>query len=171
MNKKIKIMIGILLGVALIVVCFCLNPDTEENNLLTDPEMILANAEEQSSAITEEEQKDFIESTVSEFLEKYQQAEASAFLISRTGCQYCQIAEPILKKIAKEYDIDIYNLNTVTFSEEDIENFKNSHEIFQGNFGTPFLMVIQNGDIMVYQDGLTDYEHYIDLLQTGNIIS
>ena len=163
-----KWIIGIILGIVLLIVCCFISP--KDKTILVDPNAIYDNAQKESSSIKEDEKRDFVEITVNEYLEKYQANEKSVILLSRTGCPYCQIVEPILQKIAKEYDLELYDLNTSTFIGEDAENFVNSNEVFQGDFGTPYFMIVGDNQLVDSIDGLTDYEHYVDFLSSNGII-
>jgi thiol-disulfide isomerase/thioredoxin len=170
MNKKVKIILGIVLGAALIGICFFISPDSKQSSLITDPTEIYENAKKQSSNITDAEKKDLIEINVTTYLEKLYQKSKSPILVSRTGCQYCDISVPILQKLAKDYNVDIYELNTANFQEDEISQFVNSASIFKEGFGTPFVMIVQNGEITDYIDGVSDYEHYEDLLSSVGLI-
>lgn len=170
MNKNKKVILGIVLGIVLLIVCFSINPNEKKSLLSTDPTEIYANAERQSASIIAEQKKDLVEINVATYLEKLNQATVSPILISRTGCQYCEISAPILQKLAKDYNIDIYDLNTANFTEDEIGQFVNSASIFKEGFGTPFVMIVQNGEVTDYIDGVSDYEHYEDLLASVGLI-
>ena len=100
----------------------------------------------------------------------YKQENNNVIIITRTGCKYCEIAKPLLQKIAKEYDLNIYDLNTANFTEEDKDNFLASNEVFQESFGTPYLMIVNNESMIANQQGVTDYEHYVIFLKENQII-
>ncbi len=170
MKSKILIIAGVILGLGLLVASFFLGPKQEHFKLLEDPNAILINAQQESSAVKDNERKKFIQINVNEYLEMYKKNETNLILISRTGCQYCQIAEPILQNISKKYNLKIYNLNTTDFTEEDIEKFLGSNETFQSGVGTPYLFIIRQEKIIATQQGLTDYEHYVKFLQDNGIV-
>lgn len=167
MNKKI--VLGIIIGIVLLIVCFFIKPNGG-GSLLEDPAEIYENAQRESAAIKENEKKDLQEITVATYLEKYTQDQASIILVKRTGCPYCEVAEPILQKISKDYDLKIDSLNTNNFTEDEIADFLHSNEIFNEGFGTPFLMIVQNNSIVDFIDGVTDYEHYVDLFSKNLLI-
>ena len=169
MKKKIGIIIGIIVLLALIGISFFINPK-EEENLETDPEVILANAKKESEEIQKEEQKEFVEITVDDYLEYYQESDKTLVLIGRTGCQYCQIAEPIIRNLSYQYDLTIYYLNLDNFKEEDKSKLLNSNEVFQSNFGTPLFLLVGNNSIIDKVDGLTDKAHYKTFFKMNELI-
>ena len=173
MNKKtIGIIVGIVLGIGLIVLSATIKPKTTRNLevLSNDMNVIIANAEKESANVKEEEKKDFININVNQYLEYYQGSEKRIILLARPTCHYCQIAEPIIQKVAKDYNLDINYLNTDEFTEEDQQAFVNSDERFSSGFGTPFMMIVQNSGIIDSVDGLTDYAHYVYLFRKNSII-
>lgn len=173
MNKKtIGIIAGIVLGIGLIVLSATIKPKTTRNLevLSNDMNVIIANAEKESANVKDEEKKDFININVNQYLEYYQGSEKRIILLARPTCHYCQIAEPIIQKVAKDYNLDINYLNTDEFTEEDQQAFVNSDERFSSGFGTPFMMIVQNGGIIDSVDGLTDYAHYVYLFRKNSII-
>ena len=173
MNKKtIGIIVGIVLGIGLIVLSATIKPKTTRNLevLSNDMNVIIANAEKESANVKDEEKKDFININVNQYLEYYQGSEKRIILLARPTCHYCQIAEPIIQKVAKDYNLDINYLNTDEFTEEDQQAFVNSDERFSSGFGTPFMMIVQNGGIIDSVDGLTDYAHYVYLFRKNSII-
>ena len=171
-KKKTGIIVGVILVVCLIIASFSIKPKTSSNleNLSDDMNVIIANAEKESAAVKDEEKKEFISINVDQYLEYYNGSEKKLVLLARPTCHYCQIAEPIIQKVSKEYNIDIYYLNTDDFSEDDQQVFVNSDERFSSGFGTPFLMILKDGGIVDSVDGLTDYAHYVYLLRKNNLI-
>ena len=166
MKKKISIILIILFIVILFVVCFFLTPKTED-----EPSGdILTRAQEESSAILESERKDFEEVNVSSYLEKYRSDELNIVLIGRTTCPYCQIAEPILQKISKEYNLTIFYLNTDYVTQDEKESLLSSDEFFNSSFGTPLLMIVGKEEIVDTLEGLADYDQYISFLKKNEFI-
>ena len=172
LNKKnIGITLGIILVlVALIVISSVITPKGENNSLSEDAKSIYDNAVKESESITANERKDYIEIDMNIYLEKYKQEEASFVLVGRDSCQYCQIAEPILQKISKEYNFDIYYLNTDHFTQEDKEMLLDSNEFFEGGFGTPLVLLIEKETIKAHVDGLLDYSNYVAFLKEYSFI-
>lgn len=167
MNKKVFGIVGIVLLIALLIICACINPNGKPSNNSTS---IIEKAIEESSAVKETEQKDFIEINIDEYLNKYNGEEKFLVLVARPTCHYCQIAEPILRNISYKYDININYLNTDNFQNDDAQKFIQSDEFFSNGFGTPMLLIVSNGRIDDMVDGVTDKKHYEEFLKNNNYI-
>lgn len=173
-KKNIFTIIGIsLLLILLIVGCFVGGENNTKKittTLSNDPQVIYNNAKKESDAITENEQGELTEIKIDTYLEYLAGESKKAILIARPTCRYCQIAEPIIKKIIKDYNVEINYLNTDGFEGDDTARFTASDETFTNGFGTPMLIVVSNGKIIDKVDGLTDTAHYIDFLKSNEII-
>lgn len=166
MDKKKGLKIaGIVIGVLIVLVLAFTVGNKEEKTTTTaelsnNPSDILENAKKESAAVTEKDKKEFPQIDVDTYLEYYNGSEEKLILLARPTCGYCQIAEPILQKMAKDYDITIYYLNTDNFTDESQAKFIQSDELFQSGFGTPLLLIVKEGAIVDKVDGLTDTAHY-----------
>lgn len=167
MNKKIFGIIGIVTLIVLFIISCSINLN---GNKKDNSEDILENAINESVIVKETEQKEFTEINVDEYINKYNKEERSIVLIARPGCQYCQIAEPILHNIAYKYDLNINYLNTDNFQGEDSKKFIESNNSFSNGFGTPMLLIVSNSRIDDMIDGVTDTRHYIEFLKENRFI-
>lgn len=171
MKEETKNIIIIVIVIAVLVgLVALLGGSKNEKKLEESPEIILKNAEKESSSVKESDKKDFIQINVDKYLEYYNGNEKKVILIARPTCHYCQIAEPILQKLSKELSIDINYLNTDNFGEEDEAKLVSSNEFFEEGYGTPILLVVSKSSIIDKVDGLTDSTHYIDFFQRNEII-
>lgn len=163
-NKKLAIVLIIVI-VLLIIVSAGIGGGKSKDNLSsklssTDADSILSNAQNESSAVKDNEKKDFTQIDVDKYLEYYAGSENKIVLLARPTCHYCQIAEPIIQNIAYKYDIDINYLNTDNFTDDAQKKFINSNETFKEGYGTPYLMIVANNKIVDSVDGVTDAAHY-----------
>ncbi len=173
MEKFKKLLPIIALGIIaiLIVISFFIGEkDTKKSSLSNDIDQILENAEKESSAIKEEEMKDFENIDIDKYLEYYEGSENKIIFIGRPTCPFCEVAAPIVKKINKDYNLNIYYLNTDDFVDDDETRFVQSDEFLNDGYGTPLLFIVSNGTIVDKVDGLTDTNHYLNFLETNNII-
>ena len=172
--KKLLPVIGIGVAGILIVIC-CFVGDKEvtktTSKLTDDVDQILTNAQKESSQVEDDDEKDFESINVDKYLEYYNGSEDKIIFIGRPTCSYCQVAEPIVKKINKDYDLNIYYLNTDDFVDDDEGNFVSSDEFLKDGYGTPMLFIVSNGKIVDKVDGLSDTAHYLDFLKKNNFIS
>jgi len=169
-GKKSVIILLITIVVLLLISLFVGNKDSKSNELSNDATVILNNAQTESSNVKDSEKKEFQEITVADYLNYYEGEEKTLILLARPTCHYCQIAEPILHKIAYDYDLDIKYLNTDEFSEEDSINLVQSNDYFNNGYGTPVLLLVSNGEIIDMVDGLTDTAHYVKFFKDNKFI-
>lgn len=174
MNKGLKIGLIVVGVVILLVLIFILGSKNEgptsPDGLSNNPDVILANAEKESAEVTEDQMGDFVDVDVNTYLSYYAGSEAKVILLARPTCHYCTIAEPILHKLVKDYNLEINYLNPDNFTEEDQTNFVQSDEEFSEGFGTPFLFIVRDNQIVDKVDGLTDTAHYIYFFQVNGYI-
>ncbi len=172
-NKKTITIIGIILLVVLLVIG-CMVGGTESSDssskLSNDPQTIMTNAQKESNAVQEDEKAELNEITIDQYLDYYNGNEPKLVLVARPTCGYCQIAEPIIQKLVKDYNIELYYLNTDNLSGPDSARFTQSDEKFSSGFGTPMLLVVENKKIVDMVDGLTDTAHYIEFLKDNKFI-
>lgn len=174
-NKNILIgVLGVLLVVLLIVGASVGGKDkssaTEKRVDSGDSSSILDNAQKESEAVSEDEMKDFVSININDYLDMKASDDKSIVLVARPTCHYCQIAEPILHKVAKEYDLDINYLNTDDFSQDDQTTFVKSDESFSEGYGTPMLLIVGSDSIIDRINGLTDHDHYVELLKNNGFV-
>ena len=178
-DRNKKIVTGIVVAVGVILVCaLCYfassavsakagdnysesdnsNSSTTSSSSASD---MTSRAQEESANVPDDEQKDFNDIDIDEYLDLYDGSEDSIVLFSRPTCGYCQIAEPILHHIAYQYKLTINHVNTDEMSSDDETKLVESDEYFSDGFGTPLLVVVSNGEIVDMVSGLVDTENYV----------
>ena len=75
-------------------------------------------------------------------VEKLENKEDFILVVSKTTCSYCNEYKPKLERIAKEYKIEMYYIQTDLIDTKDQENFD---KIFNVS-GTPETVFIRNGE-------------------------
>ena len=150
-DKSKKIVIGIVVAVGVILVCaLCYfassavsaksgdnYSESDSSSSNNDAANMTARAQEESANVPEDEQKDFNDIDIDEYLDLYDGSKNSIVLFSRPTCGYCQIAEPILHHIAYQYNLTINHVNTDEMSSDDEANLVESDDYFSDGFGTP----------------------------------
>lgn len=172
-NKKFGIVIVVILVGLLITSCFIGNdkPGKKTSNVMTeDVNVILANAERESNAVTDEEKGEFNQINIDEYLDMYESSDKDIVLIARPTCGYCTVATPIIQKLIKEYDLDVNYLNTDNFDNDGNSKLVASDEFFSEGYGTPLLVVVSDNSIVDKVDGLTDTAHYLEFFKTNGFI-
>ncbi len=173
-KKKIGIIIGAILLVVLLVVASTIKPNesktkTDNTELSEDSNVIYNNILKESEEIKDEERAPYTEITMATYNEKMSAEGKSLILLARPTCSYCELAEPILQRIIKNYNVEILYLDTDKLSDEEFSSILNSDEVFS-DFGTPFLLLVENGEIIDVVDGVMDTAHYVDFLQRNSMI-
>ena len=73
-------------------------------------------------------------------------------------------------ELFKDYDVQIYYLNTDDFSDEDNSKFIKYNNDWSDGYGTPMLLLVGDNKIIDIVDGATDTEHYIEFLKGHDLI-
>ena len=66
--------------------------------------------------------------------------------VGNPTCGYCQKIEPLLGALEIEESIQFNYLNTATMSPDDFNNISKTSKAFEGEWGTPTLVAIINGE-------------------------
>ena len=174
-KKKILTIIGVIAFIVIIILSIVIKPvdsgsGSTSKTLTNDPTTIMSNAQEESEKIEDSEKGEFNQINVDTYLAYKAGEEAKIILVARPTCHYCQIAEPIVQKIIHDYNVEVNYLNTDNFEGEDQANFVKSDDMFSEGFGTPMLLLVQNGKIVDSIDGLTDTAHYVEFMKKHNFI-
>jgi len=170
-NSNIIIALAIVLIFLVVLAFFVGTKENDPNHLSNDPNVIMSNAERESKEIKEEEKKAFNYITIDQYFELLAGEEKSIILLARPGCQYCQIAEPIIQNVMYQYNLDINYLNTDDFDEDALGKFINSDEMWSEGFGTPMLYLVQKNGIIDVVDGVTDRGHYKEFFINNGYVS
>lgn len=177
MKKNIVwIVLGVLLAIGLLIASFYIgdkNDGIDESlsgNYSAEVEQIIRNAQKESAAVKEDEKAELASITVEDYINLYSAEGKSLILLSRPTCSYCKVADPIIRKIAKIYSLDIKYLNPDEFTEDTQRQFVESDELFKEGYGTPLLLVVGNNSIIDIVDGLTDNAHYMEFFQKNEFI-
>ncbi len=169
--KKIMIVCLIIFVVVGGIVMYLVST-SEERNLKKQQQNVINNASNDSGNVSSDEMKDFIIIDTDKYLELYKGDKTSVVMIGRSGCEFCQTAEPIIKNIMYEKKIDVYYLSTDGFDSEDREKMLNSDKYFQEKKGisTPCILIVKNSTIVDIIEGLADKNNYLDFFKENNII-
>ena len=88
--------------------------------------------------------KYFNEISDDEIIEKLDNKESFVLLISQTTCSHCANYKPKLKKVAKEYKINIHYIDVDLLDKDDYDEL-NSRLSFASS-GTPLTIFLKNGE-------------------------
>ena len=169
MSNKKKIGITILIIGLLVLIVLAFTVHKEDDFLSDDPDTILENAKQESKEAEREKIKEHKKINIETLYKYYEGKEAKIILFARPTCEYCSIAEPILKRLSYQYNIEINYINTEELSADAQEKLLALDEFFK-SLKTPTLMIVKDKSITDYVKGLTDRAHYKDFFRRNKII-
>lgn len=155
----------------IIIILFIISPMLTKNSKydINDNQTLFARASNESSNIKDDEKKEFSYIDVDTYLILAHNEDKSLVLVGRSGCQYCNIAEPIIQNIMFKYDLKIYYISTDDFTEDSYRKFSESNDLLV-SFATPLLMIVANDNIIDYEQGLLDTSGYINFLVKNELL-
>lgn len=96
--------------------------------------------------------------------------EDSVIVIGQSTCQYCVQAKLILNQLAEEKDVTINYLNISYLTEEEGEEFEKSLDYFQKEWGTPIMIIVNDGKMVDIVEQMVTKEEYIEFLEENGVL-
>ena len=129
--------------------------------------------EKDADSVKKKEMADFTNIDIDKYLELYSNDEADAVLIGRSGCQYCQLVEPILRNMMYKSKFTINYLSLDSFDDSAREKLLNSDKYFKEKKGveTPMLLVVKDSSIVAYLEGVYSRKDYNNFFVKNGILS
>lgn len=163
MQKKILIIFGIFL------LCFGMYFVSKDDSNDSSESDTYSIAEAESSKISDDKLREYTNINIDSYFDLYNSDETSIIAFIKDGCQYCEIANKIIKNIMYENDFDLNSVVTNTLTEEEQEKLINSNSYFS-SFGTPSIVVVSEGDIIDSIDGLNTTKEYENFFKKYGLI-
>ncbi len=135
------------------------------NNNVGNGEDILQIATKDAGDVKDDERVAPNEISTDDYLSLYGGSDQKLVLFSSPTCQYCKIATPILENLIYQYKVEINYLNTGNLSNEDRQKIMESNDYFKEGFGTPLMLVVQDGKIVDKIDGLVTKDSYMSFFK------
>ena len=112
------------------------------------------------------------ETSVADYLKIISKNDTSIIYIGRPGCGYCQMFQPILEEVLKQYKIGVEYVNIENISsQEEWDSFENSNEYLKaGEWGTPTLIVYKDKKIVKVNPGYVEKDNLIAFFKESGII-
>ena len=104
---------------------------------------------------------------VKEFNDAYNSSEKRVVLYASTKCHFCEREKPIVKQIAKDYDLDVVILDVSILSKKQVDDILGKLEI-EG--ATPTTAIVQNKKVLSTHVGYMDGQDYVDYLVENGIL-
>lgn len=90
--------------------------------------------------------------------------------LSKPTCYYCNLIEPITTFLEEEYELEYHHIDTGNLSNAELTKVLDIMNINVETFGTPYIAIVQNGEIIGEQVGYTDEDVLFNLFKTHNLI-
>ena len=123
------------------------------------------------SDIPEDEQQAPTEIDIDKYLALKEGSDLSIIYIARPTCSYCQKQKPIIYHLIYQYQLPVNYLNTDELDEEGFEKLTNSDEYFSSQWGTPLILIVQNGNIVDKAPGYHEEQELITFFQNNGFIN
>ena len=88
-----------------------------------------------------------------------------AIYIGRPTCSYCQMFEPVLQEMKESYNFDYYYINTDELTTSQIRGVLATLGIKEDEFGTPYIVFMEDGKMVSNHVGYTDARTFFDKLK------
>ncbi len=102
-----------------------------------------------------------------EFYEAFDSKEIKMIFFARTSCSFCALQKPILKNVAKDYDLDYFNIDTDELSSEEVQEIISALGI-EGS--TPNSIVVKEGKVLATSNGYLDGKEYVKYLVKNGVL-
>lgn len=101
----------------------------------------------------------------------YSEKNINIIYLGRDDCGYCQMFDPVISNLSKTYNFDYTYININKLTNSDLEKTIELLNIDVSLFGTPYIVISENGKEIKNQIGYTDEISLFNLLQSSGIIS
>ena len=142
------------------------NNNTSTDSSSTDENPLL----EEGEVITDSDMGELTEIGYSELETFIKKKEKQMVFLGSEYCGWCIYQKPILRKIVKDYNIEINYLNLGNISSDDSQKLANLHSDL-AEFGTPCFIVVENGKVTVVDQGARGTSGMVSFLKTNGFIS
>ena len=173
MNKVTVIIVSVLVFVVVfvggIVLLF------KDNGIVENEakDSYIADIEKDVDSIKKKEMANFTKIDIDEYIELYKNDKSSVVLIGRSGCEYCQLVEPILRNMMYKDKFKINYLSLDGFDDAAREKLLKSDEYFEKKEGveTPMLLIVKDSSIVDFLEGVFSRKEYKKFFTNNDVIS
>lgn len=105
--------------------------------------------------------------TMTDFNKSLNSEELSLVYYMHTGCQFCEMQEPILEQIAKDYNLTYITIDSKKISKSDDEKIV---DILENEGRTPTLAIVKNGEVKAKNIGYLEGYKLVEFLVKSEIL-
>lgn len=99
------------------------------------------------------------------------QTEDGLYVLGHPSCIYCNMFEPILKRTSKNYSVSYTYINTDHLQKKDLNQLVTFFHTTIEDFGTPAILIMEDGKVKAYHQGYMDDLDFFTILQTNGKIN
>lgn len=108
----------------------------------------------------------FNEIKYSEYEEKMANNDLFMVIIVRDGCGYCEMYEPIVKKVAEEYKVPISYINLTNLTDEERSALSTSNSYLKNKkWGTPTTLFMYGSKVIDSIGGYVEEDTFVEFLK------
>lgn len=102
-----------------------------------------------------------------EYQTKVDNGENFIVVIEQTGCGYCEMYAPVVKEVAEEYNIPVYDINIAEISDEDKASLEESNSYLKrNNWGTPTTLLMSGDRVVGSLGGAVEKDGFVDFIKS-----
>ena len=108
-------------------------------------------------------------SIMESFREYLSREEVSFIYFTSSECPYCDIQDPIVKQIAKDYDIDYLEVDKIKLNSKQIEEIATTLKI-DSKAPTPTMAIVKNNEVVATRIGVTEGHVLVKFLIRNGVL-
>lgn len=139
-NKRLYIIVGVMIVLSLIIGYSVISTNKKNQQIYDD-----------FVSVVESEEKEII------FLE-------------RPTCYYCQLTNPSMESLSKQYEFTYNDINTDAISSSTLSKILDKLGLSADDFGTPYIAIVQKGKVIAEQPGYAEAADLFKFFQENGII-
>ena len=95
---------------------------------------------------------------IKEYKDLYKEEELQYIYITKNNCTYCELVDPNVVNLEKDYDIEFKTLNISGLSAKELSDLKSSNTAFEDDWEAPMLITIKDGKEISNVKGYKEYQ-------------
>ena len=100
----------------------------------------------------------FSKININEYKEIYKKEELQYIYITKNNCTYCELINPYVIDLEKDYNIEFKTLNISELSSKELSDLKKSNSAFEDDWEAPMLITVKNGKEVSNVKGYKEYQ-------------
>jgi len=95
---------------------------------------------------------------IKEYNNLYKEEELQYIYITKNNCTYCELINPYVVDLEKDYDIEFKTLNISGLSAKELSDLKKNNTAFEDDWEAPMLITIKDGKEISNVKGYKEYQ-------------